>query len=209
MNRPFLASSITEKKSQNLSELSITCSKMHPESDSIFAFGLNTCELSMCDIRVPSGGNVISFGMETRSMKNFFTDMVYAVGDIDFLANGKYIIAREYLSVKIWDIANNRKPVQSICVQESLKSKLVNLFETDSIFDKFGVATNKKSNTVVTGNYNNFFHILDINSGRNCQYELNFNNKTICKEMTPANSKNSPLTKIDTRKKTNVVDYHP
>lgn len=152
---------------------------MHPTSDTIFAYGMNTCELGLCDVRVSGSTGVLGFGMETRSMKNFFTDMVASVGGIDFLKNGRCIISREYLNIKVWDMANTKQPIQNICVQDTLKSKLVNLFENDNIFDKFSIASSPDSSTVLTGNYNNNFHLIDVNEGRNIQYELNFHNKTV------------------------------
>lgn len=36
----------------------------------------------------------MDFGVETRSTKNFFTDMVATVGSAEFLNNGKYIVSR-------------------------------------------------------------------------------------------------------------------
>ncbi len=58
---------------------------MHPKSDSIFVYGMNRCELGLCDIRVsPNTGKVLDFGLETRSMKNFFTDIIATVGDVNF-----------------------------------------------------------------------------------------------------------------------------
>lgn len=77
------------------------------------------------------------------------------------MQNGKYIVSREYLNVKIWDMNNTKKPLHNICVQESLKSKLVNLFEEDSIYDRFNVACSSDSNIILTGNYNNYFHLLN------------------------------------------------
>lgn len=91
---------------------------MHPKSDSIFVYGMNRCELGLCDIRVsPNTGKVLDFGLETRSMKNFFTDIIATVGDVNFTENGKYMISREYLNVKIWDMTNTKKPLHNICVQ--------------------------------------------------------------------------------------------
>jgi len=103
-------------------------------------------------------------------MKNFFSDMVASVGGIDFTNNGRYIISREYMNVKVWDIASTKTPIQNICIQESLKSKLVNLFENDCIFDKFSIAGSYDNNTILTGNYNNNFHLLNISTGLNTQY---------------------------------------
>jgi serine/threonine-protein phosphatase 2A regulatory subunit B len=49
-NKPYIAGSLSDKKKGG-NELEITCSKMHPSSDSIFVYGMNRCELGLCDIR--------------------------------------------------------------------------------------------------------------------------------------------------------------
>lgn len=108
---------------------------------------------------------MVDFGVETHSMKNFFTDMVSSVGSTEFAQNGKYIISREYLNVKIWDISQTRKPLLNICTQDSLKSKLVELFEKHHIYDKFQISGSPDSATVLTGNYNNAFHCIDVKTG--------------------------------------------
>jgi len=140
-------------------------------------------------------------------MKNFFSDMVASVGGIDFTNNGRYIISREYMNVKVWDIANTKTPLQNICIQESLKSKLVNLFENDCIFDKFSITGSYDNSTIITGNYNNNFHLLNMSTGLNTQYELNFKRNTISRQMIAG--KCPPITKLDTHRKTSVVAYHP
>jgi serine/threonine-protein phosphatase 2A regulatory subunit B len=150
---------------------------------------------------------VVDFGTETLSLKNFFTDIIATVGSIDFTQNGRYVVSREYLNVKIWDLANTRKPLHNICVQETLKSKLVNLFESDSIYDKFNIACSRDSGTVVTGNYNNLFHLMDVGSGANTQYELSFKKNTVARAMVPGRC--PPVSKLDTRRKTSAVAFHP
>jgi serine/threonine-protein phosphatase 2A regulatory subunit B len=55
------------------------------------------------------------------------------------LKKGKYVAARDYLNVKIWDVCNPAKPLMTVPVQESIKSKLCDLFENDSIYDKFSM----------------------------------------------------------------------
>lgn len=81
-----------------------------------------------------------------------------------------------------------------VCVQESLKSKLVNLFESDNIFDRFEVSTSQDSSTICTGNYNNCFHLINTVDGANTQYELNFKKNTISRPIILG--KCPPLTKV-------------
>jgi WD40 repeat protein len=111
------------------------------------------------------------------------------------------------LSVKVWDITNTKKPVLSICVQESLKSKLVNLFESDNIFDKFSLSTSADNSTILTGNYNNNFHLLNFENGSNTQYELNFKKSTISRPVIPG--KCPQIGKIEAKKKTSALAFHP
>jgi serine/threonine-protein phosphatase 2A regulatory subunit B len=150
---------------------------------------------------------VIDFGTETRSLKNFFTDIIATVGSIDFTQNGKYVVSREYLNVKIWDLTNTKKPLHNVCVQDTLKSKLVNLFETDSIYDKFNIACSHDSTTILTGNYNNNFHLLNLENGMNTQYELSFKKNTISRAILPG--KCPPIPKLDAKRKTSAVAFHP
>jgi serine/threonine-protein phosphatase 2A regulatory subunit B len=43
--------------------------------------------------------------------------MVSSYSNAKFIKNGKYIIARDFLTVKLWDIANTSKPLSTITLQ--------------------------------------------------------------------------------------------
>jgi hypothetical protein len=49
-------------------------------------------------------------------------------------------MSRDYLNVKIWDVNMESKPVVTYNIHDYLKSKLVDLYENDCIFDKFECA---------------------------------------------------------------------
>ena len=46
-------------------------------------------------------------------------------------------MARDYMTLKIWDVNMESQPVRTIKVHEHLRSKLCELYESDCIFDKF------------------------------------------------------------------------
>lgn len=100
-SKPYVGFDILQQK-KIVSSLEITCSKMHPHSDSLFLTGMNQNSLALCDLRQSStiiinidfSGRAIDFGVEVHSMKNFFTDMVSSIGSTEFTHNGKYIISR-------------------------------------------------------------------------------------------------------------------
>ena len=64
--------------------------------------------------------------------------------------------------MKVWDIAQTKKPIFNVCVEDSLKSKLVELFELNHIHDKFNISGSPNNSTILTGNYNSSFHMMDI-----------------------------------------------
>lgn len=94
----------------------------------------------MCDMRQSSNFNdAVDFMSEKVAQKNFFTELVSSYSSAQFLKKGKYIAARDYLTVKVWDVCNASKPLTTITLQDNIKSKLCDLFENDSIYDKFSL----------------------------------------------------------------------
>ena len=68
-------------------------------------------------------------------------------------------MSRDYLRIKIWDIAKPAKPVQTININEHLRPKLCDLYENDCIFDKFQFSVNPNGDRFLTGSYHNGFQI--------------------------------------------------
>ncbi len=60
-----------------------------------------------------------------------------------------------------------------------------------------------ESNAIVTGSYNNSFHLIDL-EGSNTQYELSYKKMTVSKAVTKC-----PIPKMDYERKVRAVDFHP
>jgi len=75
----------------------------------------------------------------------------------------------------------NSKPVQTYIVHDYLRSKLCSLYESDCIFDKFECCFNGNDTTVMTGSYNNFFHMFELTSLKEVTFEAS---KEIAKPKT-------------------------
>ncbi|XP_038987804.1 uncharacterized protein LOC113462214 isoform X1 [Phoenix dactylifera] len=58
-------------------------------------------------------------------------------GDIKFGQDGRHILSRDYMTLKLWDINMDSGPVATFQVHEYLRPQLCDLYESDSIFDKF------------------------------------------------------------------------
>lgn len=69
--------------------------------------------------------------------RSFFSEIISSISDVKFSHDGRYILSRDYLSLKIWDINMESRPVRTIQIHDHLRGKLCDLYENDCIFDKF------------------------------------------------------------------------
>ena len=128
-----------------------------------------TWEIQVKILSIEDSYQPLKFG-SSYEKKSFINDMISNYSSVKFLNNGKYIVSRDYMSVKLWDIHKANKPIASVVVQEALKTKLFEIIQNNYIYDKFSICASKDSNTVLTGNYNNSFHLIDLNDFQNSQY---------------------------------------
>ena len=114
--------------------------------------------------------------MGAGQKKNVFSDLINSLSYGKFFKNMPNIVAtRDYLSVKLWDIRNPGTHLSNIAVCDYLEKNLCNLYEEDSIYDKFFLDVSPCNNYVMTGAYNKNGHIIDINAGSNVTVHANFN----------------------------------
>mgnify|MGYP000897574453 CR=1 FL=1 len=72
----------------------------------------------MCDMRKSSSFNdALDFTSEKAAQKNFFTELISSYSSAQFIKKGKYVAARDYLNVKIWDVCNTSKPLMTVTLQ--------------------------------------------------------------------------------------------
>jgi serine/threonine-protein phosphatase 2A regulatory subunit B len=94
--------------------------------------------------------------------KSFFSEIISSVCDIRFSRDGRYVLSRDFLTLKIWDLAmDGRTPLQTINIHDHLRHKLCDLYESDCIFDKFECTFSGDGKNALTGSYNNNFMIYD------------------------------------------------
>ena len=70
-----------------------------------------------------------------------------------FSQEGRYIVARDFLSVKTWDTHMNSQPIKTIPVNTYLRPALAELYEKDCMFDKFRVISSCDGSKYLTGSY--------------------------------------------------------
>lgn len=96
---------------------------------------------------------------EDPQSRSFFSEIISSISDVRFSRDGRYILSRDYLTVKIWDVKMENKPIKTIPIHEHLRPRLCDTYENDSIFDKFEVVFSGDAKNVMTGSYNNNFMI--------------------------------------------------
>ncbi len=69
------------------------------------------------------------------------------------------------MAVHIWDVRNNKAPVRSFHVTDYLEKNLCEVYENETIFDKFDLQVSPDSTQILTGAYNSNAHVIDINTG--------------------------------------------
>ncbi|KAM7250689.1 hypothetical protein ACFE04_022572 [Oxalis oulophora] len=104
--------------------------------------------------RVPS--DTLFEEQETPGSRSFFTEIIASISDIKFARDGRYIVSRDYMNLKLWDINMDSGPVSNFQVHEHLRPRLCDLYENDSIFDKFECCPSGDGLRVATGSYS--FH---------------------------------------------------
>ncbi|BGP31745.1 protein phosphatase 2A regulatory subunit cdc55 [Rhodotorula toruloides] len=157
---------ILDIKPVNMEELTevITAAEFHPVSCNLFGYSSSKGTVKLADMREQALCDKHAKMFEEEedpSNKSFFSEIISSVSDVKFSKDGRYLLSRDYLTLRIWDINMENKPVQTINVHDHLRSKLCDLYENDCIFDKFECTWSGDGSHVLSGSYNNFFHIYD------------------------------------------------
>lgn len=72
---------------------------------------------------------------------------------ISYSKDGRYLISRDYLTVKVWDVNMENKPIKTIPLHDYLRPMLYDLFTSDIIFDKFEVCCSPDGKKFASGSY--------------------------------------------------------
>lgn len=155
---------IVDIKPANMEELTevITSAEFHPNHCNLFMYSSSKGTIKLSDMRsnslCDSHSKIFEEYLDPAS-HNFFTEITSSISDVKFSQDGRYIVSRDYMTVKIWDLAMESRPVKTINVHEHLRERLCDTYENDAIFDKFEVQFSGDNKSVMTGSYNNNFMI--------------------------------------------------
>ncbi|NWI86441.1 2ABB phosphatase, partial [Pitta sordida] len=172
---------IVDIKPANMEELTevITAAEFHPHHCNTFVYSSSKGTIRLCDMRTAAlCDRHAKFFEEPEdpSNRSFFSEIISSISDVKFSHSGRYIMTRDYLTVKVWDLNMENRPIETYQVHDYLRSKLCSLYENDCIFDKFECVWNGSDSVIMTGSYNNFFRMFDRNTKRDVTLEASREN---------------------------------
>lgn len=163
----------------------ITSSQIHPSKDGPMVFSTNK-GLRKCDLRTSTNiRKGITYFTEPPSTakRNIFSDFLACVSSATFSSQGDLIYARDLLSMKIWDVRITNKPVEIVPLFDPVKSKLAEMYEDDSVYDRFMTSSSPCGTKVVTGFYDKTIHVVGANGARNEQLKFGYDKSFRCREI--------------------------
>lgn len=163
---PAKSFNIVDTKPKDMADLSevITACDVHRVNCHEFCYSTSKGSIKLMDMRSKALCDdfpKIFSSPVVSGEKPFFSDVTQTITDVKFSRGGRFIVSRDFMTLKIWDVAMENQPVETICVHEYLRSRLWDLYDNESIYDSFELAMSADGN-IVTGSYNNLFHVMDM-----------------------------------------------
>jgi len=200
---------VVDTKPSNMNELSevLTSAEFHPLEPHNFIYSSSKGIIYMSDMRVQAlcDKTVRSFREKEGTTRSFFSEVTSSISDVHYTSSGRYIISRDYLHIKIWDVNMDSEPVKVYNVHDHLRPKLYELYENDNIFDKFELCRSKNDLHFLTGSYSNNFMIFDIATA-----QVKHMQATNPRDRKKKKQTSLPTTEdINFQEKVNHVAWHP
>lgn len=157
---------IVDIKPANMEELTevITSASFHPQHCNILMYSTSRGCMKLVDMRASAlcDSHTKIFEYEDESAdKSFFSEIISSISDAKFTPDGNYMIARDFLTVKLWDVRSEKEPVSITPIHNFLNDKLCDLYENDCIFDKFECDSSLDGSKFISGTYDQSFVLWD------------------------------------------------
>ena len=146
----------------------------------IFIYGTSNGNIRVCDLRI--GSEQLKFETtykdEKSDMKSAIANSLLSVHDISTVLSNKYSFAtRHYFSINLWDMRKQNSPTCKFLTYEPIINKLSYLYQNNYINDKFSLSTDNTGKFILTGGYNNMFHVIDTEQRLNTQIVIDDSNE--------------------------------
>lgn len=109
---------IVDIKPANMEELTevITAAEFHPTECNLFVYSSSKGTIRLCDMRASALCDRHSKQFEEPedpTNRSFFSEIISSISDVKLSNSGRFMISRDYLSIKVWDLLMERKPIET------------------------------------------------------------------------------------------------
>lgn len=185
LDKGIKAYSLFEYKStisEDITEVVTSC-LFSPFNESAFLFTTNK-GARLCDLRQNSNSKrcLLKFDEQVTGKKNIFTEYLAYVSNAVFVDENKFI-TREPIQTKVWDVRITNRPLSVIPINDSIKTKLAEMFEKDLFMEKFNVTCSPCGKYLSTGFFNKTFNIISLDGVSNLEAPLKHSKGTKAREI--------------------------
>ncbi|KAG8071459.1 hypothetical protein GUJ93_ZPchr0006g46272 [Zizania palustris] len=142
----------------------IASAEFDPSSCSLLAYGSSRGFVRLVDLRRSAlcdhAVRIFQDRENRMQPRTFFTEIVSCISDVKFTGDGRHLLSRDYMNMKLWDLRVESSPVSTYKVHEFLRPKLSELYNDDYIFDRFSCCASKGGDYFATGSYSNTFKVF-------------------------------------------------
>ncbi|KAL3628857.1 hypothetical protein CASFOL_027903 [Castilleja foliolosa] len=146
----------------------ITAAEFHPIHCNLLAYSSSRGYIRLVDMRQSAlcdhSARILK-DEESNGSKSFFTEIIASITDMKFAYDGRHILSRDYMNLKLWDMHMDASPVATYKIHDNLRPKLCDLYNSDAIFDKFECCIAKGRLSFATGSYSNHLRVFNYGSG--------------------------------------------
>jgi serine/threonine-protein phosphatase 2A regulatory subunit B len=171
LDRADTSFNVVDIKPSSMEDLTevITCADFHPRHAHVFAYSSSKGCIRLADMRAAALCDQhakLFEDAEPPGPRSFFSEIIASINDIKFVgAAGTQLLARDYMTLKLWDTRREAAPLAVYPVHDSLRARLCDLYENDCIFDKFDCCASGDGRHFATGTYSNFFRVVTPGGG--------------------------------------------
>jgi serine/threonine-protein phosphatase 2A regulatory subunit B len=137
----------------------------------MFLYTMSNGQVNICDYRDRSDFSTsASISLNTAAQNQYsyvYSNWLNYVSTAAFLPDQNYVISRDYLSVKVWDLRMGRT-LHSATTTESMERNLSKLHTSNALDDEFFMSVSSDGKHVATGGYDRTGNVLDVGATWNC-----------------------------------------